>query len=85
MIYLIQILNLIGKHNINLFEKLFTNIEDDIIDLGYKNCESELVNDMLSTHFGIFMEDEKQLQFLTKIILDKKLNAGINAYKALYL
>ena len=84
MIYLMQVLNLIGKSNIDLFESLFTNIDDDIKDLGYENCESELVNEIMNNHFGIYLEDERQLEFLTKVILDKKLNIGINAYKSLY-
>ena len=84
MVYLMQILNRLDTNNLDLFEELFTDISYEIEYLGYENSEYELINEMLNSHFGLTIEDDRQLQFLTKVILNPDmLKSGISAYKSL--
>ncbi len=81
MIYLIQLLKALSKEDIELFKSLFSDISFEIEELGYQGNESELINDMLDSHFGLSLEDQAQLDSLTKIILDKsKFNSAINLF-----
>ena len=73
MIYLMQILNLLNKEQIELFESLFLEFEEDEIEeLGYKNSEPELFNSMLLNHFGLTIECEVQLKSFTELLLNRK-------------
>jgi hypothetical protein len=81
MIYLIQLLKALSKEDIELFKSLFSDISFEIEELGYQGNESELINDMLDSHFGLSLEDQAQLDSLTRIILDKsKFNSALNLF-----
>jgi hypothetical protein len=81
MIYLFQILKTLSKKDLELFESLFSDITFEIDELGYQGNESELVNDMLDTHFGLYLEDSRQLEMLTKVIIDPiKFNSALNVF-----
>lgn len=67
MLHFIQIYKLV------LDKELFINLLDDlsyeIEELGYKGSEADLVHGILDNHFGIFLEDERQLERVTEHIL----------------
>ena len=82
MIYLIQILKLLSNHQKNQFLELFSDLDYEINELGYKGEESQLVNDMLFNHFGFTIDDEQQLRMITKVILKPDLlKSAINVSK----
>lgn len=70
MLHLMQLFRLI--ENKKLFIELFNDLSFELDELGYRDFPSELVNEMLDNHFGIFMEDDKQLQRVTDCILSKQ-------------
>jgi predicted AAA+ superfamily ATPase len=69
MIYLIQLLKMMNKRQKELFVTLFNDLSYEIDELGYKNVESELIEEMLNNHFNLFIECDSQIQMLTKCIL----------------
>ena len=48
-------------------------------ELGYTGLESELINELLSSHFGVEIECPNQLDMLTKWVLN---NQGLINTKA---
>ena len=64
------------------FLALFSDLDYELDELGWRGNETDLVNDMLFNHFGITLEDEKQLQMMTEVIMDKgKFHASVyNAF-----
>ena len=70
MLHLMQLFRLI--ENKKLFIELFNDLSFELDELGYRDFPSDLVNEMLDNHFGIFMEDDKQLQRVTDCILSKQ-------------
>ncbi len=77
MIYLLQVLHLV--QDLDLFELLFSDISD-LIELGY--TPEEACNDLLEQHFGLSLEDDKQLAMFTSAIQRKHiLKSAINVVK----
>lgn len=71
MIILMQLLKMLNKTQRKEFVALFSDLEYELDELGYRGSETDLVNDMLFNHFGLSLEDEGQLQRLTDAILKK--------------
>lgn len=77
---LLQLLKLLN--DTDKFQSLFSDLTSEIEELGYEGCEDELVNQILQNHFNITIEDKRQLDSLTAIILDPtKFKAGIETFK----
>ena len=74
MLYLLQIAKMLNDNQLELFIALFNDLSYEIDELGYKGNESELINELLDNHFGIYLEDEKQLSKLTSCILNHQNN-----------
>jgi hypothetical protein len=69
MIYLLQILKRLNKKQRQEFVALFSDLDYELDELGWRGNETDLVNDMLFNHFGMELEDKDQLQMLTDAIL----------------
>ena len=76
MIYLMQILKMMTAKQRQNFVALFDDLSYEIQDMGYEGFETQLVNEMLDDHFGIFLEDDSQLKMLTDYILKHQNNLG---------
>lgn len=74
MLYLLQIAKMLNDNQLELFISLFNDLSYEIDGLGYKGNESELVNELLDNHFGIYLEDDNQLNKLTSCILNHQNN-----------
>jgi flagellar biosynthesis GTPase FlhF len=70
--YLMQILQMLNKEQRKQFVELFSDLEYELDELGWRGDETTLVNDMLFNHFGLSIEDERQLERFTEAVLDKK-------------
>jgi hypothetical protein len=57
-----------------LFISLFNDLSYEIEEMGYiyLDDQMELINEMLDDHFGIYLEDCKQLKKLTETIISKQ-------------
>lgn len=66
MIVLMQFLRMID--DLELFQGLFTDISEEL-ELGY--TPTELCNEMLFDHFGLTIEDERQLQSFADLVQHK--------------
>jgi len=83
MIYLMQILKMLNKTQRKQFVALFSDLDYELDELGWRGNETDLVNDMLFNHFGMSIEDETQLKMLTESILKKgNLQAAANVVGA---
>lgn len=71
MIYLMQILKMLDKKQRQQFLAMFSDLDYELDELGWRGNETDLVNDMLFNHFGMELEDKNQLQMLTDSILKK--------------
>lgn len=71
MIYLIQVLKMLNKNQRQQFVALFSDLDYELDELGWRGNETDLVNDMLFNHFGMSLENDRQLQMLTESILKK--------------
>ena len=71
MIYLMQILKMLNKTQRKQFVELFSDLDYELDDMGWRGNETDLINDMLFNHFGLSIEDSRQLQMLTDSILKK--------------
>jgi hypothetical protein len=71
MIYLMQLLKMLDRKQRQEFLALFSDLDYELDELGWRGNETDLVNDMLFNHFGLSMEDETQLKMLTDVIMDK--------------
>ena len=69
MIYLLQILKRLNKKQRQQFLALFSDLDYELEELGWRGNETDLINDMLFNHFGMELEDKNQLQMLTDAIL----------------
>jgi len=67
MMYLMQILKMLNKEQRKQFVELFSDLEYELDELGWRGDETTLVN-----HFGLSIEDERQLEKFTEAVLDKK-------------
>lgn len=64
MIYLLQLLSMVK--DLELFKKIFHNLKETAIELGFLEDETgELVNELLMSHFGIEVECPKQLEIVS--------------------
>jgi len=72
MLYLLQLLKLLDNKQRKFFGVLFDDLSMEIEDMGYEGHETELVNEMLFNHFGLTVEDDKQLQVFTDYILNNQ-------------
>lgn len=71
MLHLLQLLNMLNKKQFEMFEQLFSDLEYELNEMGWKDNESELISSMLFNHFMIELLDERQLENITKIITNK--------------
>lgn len=79
MIYLLQILRMLNETQRKDFLALFSDLDYELDELGWRGNETDLVNDMLFNHFGLSIEDETQLQRLTEVILKpESIKAAVN-------
>lgn len=79
MIYLMQILKMLNKKQRQQFLALFSDLDYELDELGWRGNETDLINDMLFNHFGLSIEDEGQLKRLTEVILKpESLKAAVN-------
>ena len=69
MVYLLQILRMLNKKQQKEFVALFSDLDYELDELGWRGNETDLVNDLLFNHFGLSMEVETQLKMLTDCIL----------------
>jgi hypothetical protein len=69
MIYLLQILKRLNKQQRQQFLAMFSDLDYELDELGWRGNETDLVNDMLFNHFGMELEDKNQLRMLTDAIL----------------
>ena len=76
MIYFIQILKMLNKTQRGHLVALFDDLSMEIDDMGYHGHEAELINEMLDNHFGIFLEDDNQLNMLKDYILKHQNDLG---------
>lgn len=84
MFLLIQLLNAMTPTEQELFGKLFSDLDYELDEMGWRGNETDLVNDMLFNHFGFSIDDEAQLQKITETILNKeKLRLTLSAAKTL--
>jgi len=70
MIYLIQLYKKV--HDKKLFINVFSDLDFELEEMGWKDDPEGLVGELLLNHFGLEIENEKQLSLLTKTILKKK-------------
>ena len=72
MLHLLQLYKMI--ENKKLFINIFNDLSYEIEEMGYLHLEDqmELVNEMLDNHFGIYLEDHRQLEKLTQAIINKQ-------------
>jgi hypothetical protein len=71
MMYLLQILRMLNKTQRSQFVELFSDLDYELNDMGWAGNETDLINDMLFNHFGLTVEDDRQLKMLTDSILKK--------------
>ena len=69
MSYLLQILKRLNKQQRQHFLALFSDLDYELDELGWRGNETDLVNDMLFNHFGMELKDKRQLEMLTDAIL----------------
>lgn len=67
MIYLIQIAKMIK--DLDHFYDIFSDLSFEIEEMGWKPID--LIPDLLDNHFGLEMEDQTQIKFLTEAIMDQ--------------
>ena len=81
MLHLIQLYKIVQDKK--LFISLFNDLSYEIEEMGYiyLDDQMELINEMLDSHFGIYLEDCKQLKKLTETIISKQ--GKLNFLKAL--
>jgi hypothetical protein len=60
---------MLNKKQQREFVALFSDLDYELNDMGWKGDETTLINDMLFNHFGLSVEDDGQLQMLTDCIL----------------
>jgi hypothetical protein len=80
MLQLIQIYNMLSKQDQKLFIALFSDLDYELNEMGWKDDPETLINDMLFNHFDISFDvlddlSNRQLKSLTARIL--KGNIGI--------
>ena len=82
MLHLMQLLNMIDDKK--LFKQVFNDLDFELNEMGWNENPTELINDLLDNHFGLYIEDKRQLAEITKTILNtEKLNRAINTSQLL--
>jgi hypothetical protein len=71
MLYLIQLLKMLNKKQQKQFVELFSDLDYELDDMGWRGNETDLINDMLFNHFSMSIANEDQLKMLTDSILKK--------------
>jgi len=69
---LIKLIKFLSKEQRHEFLSLFSDLDFELNDLGWKGDETTLVNDMIFNHFGFSIHDKDQLKNITDAILDSK-------------
>jgi len=77
MIYFVQLLKAVKDKR--MLAMMLNDIQWEVEELGYTGLESELINELLSSHFGVEIECPNQLDMLTKWVLN---NQGLINTKA---
>lgn len=72
MIYFVQLLRVLKPDNRKLLISMLDDIQWEVEELGYKGMETELVEDLLLSHFGLELECPDQLDMLTRWILNNQ-------------
>jgi hypothetical protein len=72
MLYLIQIMHMLNKKDREALAKLFSDLSFELYELGYEHDPESLIDDLLQNHFGIEMEDPKQLAWLTEWVVENQ-------------
>lgn len=67
MIHFLQLYKMVD--NKKLFINLFNDLSFELDEMGYRDFPEELIQDLLFNHFGLEIEDERQLQRFTGFIL----------------
>lgn len=80
MLHFIQLLKLID--NRQLFYAMFSDLDYELNELGFKDCPEELISDILYNHFGLSIDCPKQLQRITATIL--KYNKDLEKMEMLF-
>ena len=70
MIFLIQLFKMVEDKE--LFIGVFSNIHNEIEQIGYEDNPECLVRNLLEAWFGLTIDDENHLKKLTEVILKKK-------------
>ena len=72
MIYFMQILSMLTKREGEQFVAMVSDLSFEIEEMGYEGLEDELIEGLLSDHFGLEILDKSQLDRLTAYILEKQ-------------
>lgn len=67
MMYLIQVYNMV--HDKNLFITTFNDLSFELDELGYRECPSDLISDLLQDRFDLVIEEDEQLKKLSDCII----------------
>lgn len=70
MLYLLQLYKMVQDKD--FFISIFSDLEYELEELGWSVDPETLINDLLFNHFGLTIEDDRQLAKLTQTILNKK-------------
>lgn len=79
MMFLIQIYNMLDNSDKKLFIDLFSDLDYELNEMGWKDDPETLINDMLFNHFSIDFDimdkvAANQLKMVTNAILDGRIN-----------
>lgn len=67
-----QILGMLTKREREHFVAMVSDLSFEIEEMGYEGLEDELIEGLLSDHFGLEILDKSQLDRLTAYILEKQ-------------
>jgi hypothetical protein len=56
----------------DFFISIFSDLDYELNEMGWKDDPETLINDLLFNHFGLTIESERQLAQITQTILNKK-------------
>ena len=70
MLYLLQLYKMVQDKD--FFISIFSDLDYELNEMGWSADPATLINDMLFNHFGLTIEDDRQLAKLTQTILNKK-------------
>ena len=70
MLYLLQVYKMVQDKD--FFISIFSDLDYELNEMGWSADPETLINDLLFNHFGLTIEDDRQLSQLTQTILNKK-------------